>query len=176
MTRTPHTTRRRPPRSLLQRLRGVPLFVLLWLPPTLVMLSAWKLLLKAVPFRRLAPLLGEPLGQAAWLPLLSAAQQRRAQRIRRVIALGVRLTPWEVNCFPQALVARTLLGLYRIPYLFCFGMSRSPAPSTGEPFAAHAWVEAGPTAVSGGRGFYRYALLACYLGRGGSGPSATPKG
>lgn len=150
---------------LVQRLRQLPPFVVLWLLPTILLLSACKLLLKAVPFRRLAPLLGEPLGQAAWLPLLTPAQRQRAQRIRHVTALATRLTPWEINCFPQALVARTLLGLYRIPYLFCFGMSRNSACTAGEPFTAHAWVEAGRTAVSGGKGFRRYVLLSSYLDR-----------
>lgn len=100
------------------------------------------------------------VGVAVRIPLLNFSQEMRAWQISQVIYLVARYTPWNSNCFPQAIVARLLLGFYRIPYTLCFGLMRDP--HTGE-FKAHAWVAAGRVCVTGGTGFDQYTVVGCFI-------------
>jgi hypothetical protein len=71
-----------------------------------------------------------------------------------------RFTPWDSNCFAQAITARLLLGLYGLPYALYFGLKRD-AGSMG--MKAHAWVVAGRIRVTGGASFGRYTVVAMYV-------------
>ena len=59
----------------------------------------------------------------------------------------------------QAVTARVLLGLYRIPYVLCFGVRRDAA---GQPMQAHAWVVSGRIHVTGGDSFNRFTTVAMF--------------
>lgn len=83
--------------------------------------------------------------------------------IGRLIAMTSRYTPWDSNCFPQAVVARLLLGLYGIPYALYFGLRRDA--ESGE-LKAHAWVIAGKVAVTGGHSFNGFTVVGCYIAPG----------
>lgn len=140
--------------------RRYSLFVRLWLAPAWLLLGISRALILVVPFRRLAPRLGHHTGAAPWIPLLDRAQERRAQEIGRLVRLAARYTPWQSNCFPQAVTARLLLGLYRIPYALYFGVARAPE-NTG--MQAHAWVTAGRVRVTGGAGFRQFTVVGCFV-------------
>ncbi len=143
----------------LRSARRAPRFVLLWLLPVWLLLGLARLLIQGLTFARMAPHLGHAMGTAAVLPLLTAPKQVQARLIGRTVQTAARYTPWESNCFPQAVVARLLLGLYRIPYTLCFGLMRGPA--SGE-IQAHAWVAAGPVAVTGRFSFDRFTVVGVF--------------
>lgn len=135
-------------------------FVKVWFPLVYMGLGIAKLAIYTVTFRRLAPRLGVSLGLAPWVPLINEPQRHRARLIAQVIQLAARYTPWESNCFPQAVVARVMLGLYRVPYSLFFGVHRNAA--TGA-FDAHAWVASGRVQITGGWGFHRYAVVGVFV-------------
>ena len=137
-----------------------PIFIKLWLLPVWLLLGISKALILAVSFKRLAPRLGVHEGTAPWVPLLDRTQEARALAIGRVVRLAARYTPWESNCFPQAVAARLLLGLYRIPYVLYFGLARD-AESGG--MKAHAWVAAGRIRVTGGASFRQFTVVGCFV-------------
>ncbi|MDW7746936.1 lasso peptide biosynthesis B2 protein [Halomonas sp.] len=137
-----------------------PSFTRVWLFPTWIMLGISRLVILTVTFRRLAPYLGHSVGLQSYTQLLTTEQERRAIQIAQVIRLASRYTPWVANCFPQAVTARLMLGLFRIPYALYFGLTRDR--ESGE-FKAHAWVVAGRVPVSGGHGFAEYTVVGCYL-------------
>lgn len=137
-----------------------PLWSQLWFTPVWLILGVAKALIFTISFQRLAPRLGLSVGVFPWIPVLDAAQEARALQIGRVIRLAAVYTPWNSNCFPQAVAARLLLGLYRIPYTLCFGLMRDAA--TGE-MKAHAWVAAGRIHVTGGASFGQYATVGCFV-------------
>lgn len=143
-------------------------FERLWLLPLWLLLGLARALILGVSFRRLAPHLGRPLGPAAWVPLLGPAQQARAQQIGRAVRLAARCTPWDSNCFAQAVAARLLLGLYGVPYALFFGVKRAPQAST---LQAHAWVAAGRVPVTGGAGFGEFTVVGCFVAPGSQAPS-----
>jgi len=146
------------PRRIYSLLRK-PRFIVFWLFPVWVMLGISRLMILTVTFRRLAPHLGHPVGLNACTHLLTSQQQRRAFQISQVIRLSSRYCPWVSNCFPQAVTARLLLGLYRIPYSLYFGVARDE--DTRE-FKAHAWVAAGRVPVTGGQSFGNFTIVGCY--------------
>lgn len=141
-------------------LAAQPVFVWLWLAPTWLLLGLSRAAILVVPFRRLAPRIGVRTGVEPWVPLITEEQQARALQIARTVNIAARYTPWESNCFPQAVTARLLLGLYRIPYAFYFGVAQNPEHAE---MKTHAWVAAGPVRVSGGLSFPQFTVVGCFV-------------
>ena len=138
-----------------------PLFIQAWLLPVWLILGIGKALIFTLSFRRLAPRLGCQSGIAPWVPLLTPAQEQRALQIGRVVRLTAGYTPWDSNCFPQAIAARVLLGLYGLPYVLYFGLRRDPDDPAG--MQAHAWVAAGRVRVTGGHSFDQFTVVGCFV-------------
>ena len=138
-------------------------FERLWVLPAWLLLGFGRAVILVVPFRHIAPRLGRLQGAAPWVPLLRPELQERALRIGRTVRLAARLSPWTANCFPQAVAASLLLRLHRVPYALHFGLA--PRGSSGEDrMKAHAWVNAGPVNVTGGRSFGHYTVVANFVG------------
>jgi hypothetical protein len=114
--------------------------------------------MRTVPFRRIAPLLGRDLCAAPAVPLVDGRQMQRALHIGRAVRTAARYTPWESKCLVQAMAARVLLGVARIPYALFLGVARGPGGS----LEAHAWVLAGPASVTGVNGFGRFTVIATF--------------
>lgn len=131
-------------------------FVKAWALPVWFLLGMAKLAVFTVSFRRLQPFLGVSAGVAPWVPVLSLEGEARARQIGEVVRMMSRFTPWESNCFPQAIVSRLLLGLYGIDYCLFFGIRKTRGY---EPFDAHAWIAAGPVRVIGGWSFNKYNVV-----------------
>jgi hypothetical protein len=146
----------------LRRFSTQPRFVQCWLTPVWLLLGLSRLLILVVPFARLAPRLGLHAGAASWVPLVSAAQQHRAQLIGRTIRLASRYTPWVSNCFPQAVAARMMLALHGIPHALYFGLAPETTPGLSG-VRAHAWVAAGRVHVTGGPSFGVYTVVGMFV-------------
>ena len=139
---------------------GLPAFTLAWLAPAWFMLGFARLAVLLVPMRYLARFMGSAGDLAARPSDLDDRQEARAVSIGRVIRLAARYAPWSANCFAQALTARTMLGLYGVPYVIFFGLMRDA--ETRE-MKAHAWVGAGSARVTGGDGFAQFTVVGTYL-------------
>lgn len=139
----------------------LPAFMQCWLLPSWCLLGVSRLMLLALPFARLQRHLGRPGGATPWVPLASDEQSYRALQIGRTIRLAARYTPWDSACLCQALAARWLLGLYRVPYGLYLGWRRGAAVPGDAP--AHAWVAVGRVNVTGGQGFARYAVMGTFV-------------
>lgn len=130
-----------------------------WFLPVWIALGLAKLAIFTISFRRLVPRLGVSVGPKPLVPLVELAQEKRARQISSVVQLAARYTPWESNCFPQAVVARVLLGAYGVPYCLFFGLRRK---ATNGEFDAHAWVAAGPVRVTGKSSFQHYTVVGVF--------------
>lgn len=140
---------------------GRPLPEKLWLLPAWPLLGLVRLTQCAVPFRHLAPLLGHDFRTAACVPLANGSQMKRAEHIGRAISIAARHTPWESECLVQAMAARVMLGLSRLPYALFLGVRKGEA----EPLQAHAWVCTGAVAVTGGRDTGVYTVVRTFVAR-----------
>lgn len=146
----------------LRTLRALPVFMLVWLLPVWVLLGLCRLAILTVPLRHMHAFYGQNLGICPWVPLATPRQIARARDIRRTIGLAATYSPWTANCYPQALTARILMGLYGVPYALHFGLRRD---NDGRKIAAHAWVVCGPVAVSGGQSFGAYTIVRSFAAR-----------
>lgn len=150
--------------SVIRKLRSfwaVPLFGRLWFGPVWIMLGLARLCVLVVPFRRIARFLGTSPDRGYETEVPSRLQDARAIEIGRTIRLSAKYAPWA-NCFAQALVARTLLRFYGLPYSVFFGVRPSIKGTTG--MDAHAWTMSGPISVTGGNGFSDYTVVGTFSG------------
>ena len=134
-----------------------PGFIQLWFVPVFVMLALSRATILLIEFRKFAPKLGETLGEDALDISLTPAEEARLKEIRQVIALAARYAPFTANCFPQAITARIMMGIYGLPYILYFGVRHGEE----KPIEAHAWVMCGDISVCGGDGT-TYAVVGRY--------------
>ena len=132
-----------------------------WWLPAWLLLGLSRLAVLLLPFRRVAAVLGGRSEAAVWVPLLDRDQEATALRIGRAIRSASRFTPWSSNCFAQALSARILLAMHRVPCMLFFGVSRDGGSAR---MVAHAWVAAGRIRVTGGDGFAQYVVVGSFAG------------
>lgn len=131
---------------------------------TYILLGLARLAINIIPLRRLAPWIG---AQAQETPAeISPAHLREAVRIAWAVRTVSRYTPWQSNCYPQALTAKLLLRRKQIPSTLYLGATLHPAtagqPASGPAMTAHAWLRCGPLYVTGGRGQDTYTVLAAF--------------
>lgn len=105
-----------------------------------------------IPFKRVAPHLGEAQQETA-----SGASDPIAQRVAYAIYLVCRHTPWDSNCFAQALAGHLMLRLRQTASTLYLGVHKE-----GDNFTAHAWLRNGDFIVTGGNGHERYTVIARY--------------
>jgi Transglutaminase-like superfamily len=134
-------------------------FVKLWFVPVWLGLGLASLIIAAVPFRQIAPRLGKFWGTSTPALPVSPAQEARGLQIKRVLQLAAFYAPWRADCYPQAIAARLLMGLYRLPFTLFLGLKRDSA--TGET-RAHAWTLCGQIEVSGGGEAEEYRVVAIF--------------
>ena len=99
---------------------------------------------------------------AASIPI-SKLQVSQAVRIRRSVCLVARYTPWNSNCLVQAMVALIWCKYYKIPYLLFIGFAKKSEKPLGKD--AHAWVTAGPIAITGGQSFDSHLIVYTFSNR-----------
>ena len=145
-------------RRKLGTLRRQSRLTLTLLAPAWLLTGLARLLVLCLPFKALAPLLGRYAGVSAVIPLPMNDQQRRAEDIGLAVRIAARYAPWQANCQAQAVAARCLLGLLRVPYALFYGVANAP----GSQLKAHAWVASGPIAVTGGNGFDEFTVVAVF--------------
>lgn len=93
--------------------------------------------------------------------LISDKQRHQSIMIGRSVRLAAKYTPWDSSCLTQAMVAKFWCRLYRIPYVFYIGFAKSASEPSG--YIAHAWITAGPVAITGGDGLKNYHVLSSYI-------------
>jgi len=111
-----------------------------------------------LPFRTIAARLGTtPITSATHL---ASAQVVPAQQIGWAVRTVARYTPWDSNCLAQAIAAKTMLRLRRIPSTLYLGVAKKVTdPAQLE---AHAWVTYGDQVLTGAPGHERFTIIATY--------------
>jgi hypothetical protein len=112
------------------------------------MLGGARLVVAVVPFRYIHGLLGEHRASATDAMTgeiqLAGHCHVRASQIATLVTVAAAHCPWRADCYPQALTARTMLTMSRIPHTVSFGVRRDE-----DRLRAHAWVRAGDVVVTG---------------------------
>lgn len=113
-----------------------------------------------LPFRKMAPMLGEHCSNLQLAAVVSEEQRQRAWRIGRVTELAASYTPWESKCLVQACAASLLLRYYRIPYVMHLGVTRGGEAE--DVLKAHAWLSVGPWIVTGRDGHRAFTIVSTF--------------
>lgn len=145
----------------LQRLWHLPLHEKYWIVFLYPYSGIIRFALLSAPFRWLAHGLGQHYHNVQFSPLVSAQQRQQAWRIGRIVERIAAYTPWQSKCLVQAIMVRTLLSVYGIPYILYIGASLTK--NTDTPMKAHAWVKVGPWVVSGREGHKAYAVVSAFV-------------
>ena len=114
-----------------------------------------------LPLRRLTVYFGRFEKTLTISTLISHHQYQQARLIGQSVRLAAKYTPWDSSCLTQAMVAKCWCRFYRIPYILFIGFKPSAEEVSG--YAAHAWVTAGPIAITGGKGLLDYHVVSSYV-------------
>lgn len=117
-----------------------------------------RLALWLLPFRWIAPALGERnatsfLGSPVYpqhLPLIA--------EVGRALSIVERRVPWEHRCLLQAIVGRIMLARRGVDGTLLLGMNKAPS---GE-ITAHAWVRTGTHTPIGARDDQPFTVVGSY--------------
>jgi hypothetical protein len=112
-----------------------------------------------LPMRWWRWVLGRPIGAVACTPLLSDCQTDCVRILRTAIARAAAVAPYRSDCLPQALTGAVLCKLYGVPSAVHFGTR----PGDSAKLLAHAWLAAGPIAVTGGPSWGEFSVVACFV-------------
>lgn len=113
-------------------------------------LIAARVRIAALPFRKIAPGLGEfvpptdPRIASARAPAV-ADQARVAAQVGWAVTRAARHVPFKAVCLPQAMAAHAMLKRRGIASAVHFGARRSAE----KPIDAHAWLDAAGVEVTG---------------------------
>ena len=130
------------------------------IPLTWLLLGVSRFLVLLLPFRYVAMVLGQR-ADAPVVPLVPAQHMAQLRQLKQLIAITSKYCPWRANCFAQAITAKLWLSWWGLPYCVFFGVARDPVKA----LKAHAWVMAGPVAVSGGNSFSQFTVVASYVSK-----------
>lgn len=73
-----------------------------------------------------------------------------AYKISKTATLISKYVPWESKCLIEAIMVKTLLKYYRIPYVIHIGVKKTD--DENKPLLAHAWLKVKDNVVIGGDG------------------------
>lgn len=111
-------------------------------------------------YKRISPFFGNFCRMTLISTRPTQEQMRRAILLRQSIKLAARYTPWNSSCLTQAMVAKFWCQRYKIPYMFFIGLAKHSQKPLGE--EAHAWVTAGPIAITGGHSLNTHQVVRSY--------------
>lgn len=112
------------------------------------------------PLKALAPYFGALHKNIIFSTVLTQSQRNHAIQLRRSIALAAKYTPWDSNCLTQAMVAKFWCARLHIPYVLYIGFTKNADKPSG--YASHAWLTAGPVAITGEHSFSSFNVVSSY--------------
>lgn len=116
-----------------------------------------RLAVSFVPFRRLAPYLGQHMKESP--EETSELHRIRAHRIARSIQRVNPLLPWTCTCLGQALAAMVMLRRCGHGSTLYLGVTRG----IDSQIDAHAWLRSGDVIVTGAQQQPRYTVMSSFM-------------
>lgn len=126
----------------------------------LIELCRAKTLVRAMPFRRLAPTFGRP--QAETAGAIAPGDRAIAVQVSWAVQCAARHVPFGFVCLPQAVAAQRMLRRRGIASTLYLGVA--PDRKKPDAIAAHAWLRAGDKIVTGEREAAAHRQLASFAG------------
>ncbi|SDQ10270.1 lasso peptide biosynthesis B2 protein [Virgibacillus salinus] len=113
----------------------------------------WGRILKALPFAKVAPSLGDIMGETPFT--LQTDNKALLAHISQTIQITSRYTLWESQCLVKAIAAMKMLERRKIESTLYLGTAKD---DTGQ-LIAHAWLRSGPFYITGSEGMERFTVI-----------------
>ena len=122
----------------------------------LLWLGLARLAILALPFRWIAPHLGQHMAESA--PTDAPEQANRLRRIAWAITAVRRHTPWESTCLAQAVAGKRMLRRRGLESTLYLGVARDG----DQGLSTHAWLRSGDLILTGMRGRDRFTVVSTF--------------
>ena len=107
-----------------------------------------------IPFSKLAKKIGQQGLEST--EVYNEALHDYIKKVRKVVMMTSKNTPWESLCLVQALTAQNLLNKKKISSTLYLGLAKD---ENNKPIA-HAWIKHGGKVVVGEKGMGRFSVVA----------------
>lgn len=124
-----------------------------WLLMESYLYLGWARILKALPFSRIAPSLGDQMAETTFT--LNSSNKLALSHISQAIHIMSRYTFWESKCLVRAIAAMKMLEKRHIDSTLYLGTAKD---ETGQ-LIAHAWLRSGPIYVTGSEGMEKFTVV-----------------
>jgi hypothetical protein len=128
----------------------------LWLIEATVCLGLARLAIGVLPFRWLAPYLGQQQWESPATDVPDASEHVR--RISHTVLTMSQHVPWQSTCLVQAIAAKMMLQRRGT----CSTLYLGVAKDGDEGLLAHAWLRSGTTILTGGPGWERFTVVSTF--------------
>lgn len=115
-----------------------------------------RLIILSLPFRWVAPYLGQRMTESSLDDLPDNPHQLK--QVAWAVNTMSRHTPWQSNCLVRAMAAKRMLQSRKIVSTLYLGVTRSN-PKVLE---AHAWLRSGSIYLTGGQGHKHFTVVAMF--------------
>jgi hypothetical protein len=116
----------------------------------------WARILKAMPFERIAPLLGTPGHETS--RQTHPGDMPAIRQVSRAVGIASRHTWWESQCLVRAIAAKKMLERRNIGSTLYLGTARDEAGR----LIAHAWLRSGSCYLTGADQMDRFTTVAVF--------------
>ena len=115
-------------------------------------LAVSRLAVLLLPFRRIAPRLGQHMIESDF----ESSDDALSRNIGWAVEAAARHVPWQAVCLPQAMAAKAMLRRRGIDCTLYLGVV------TDEELKAHAWLRAGSRIITGREGFRSHTVVSTF--------------
>jgi len=114
-----------------------------------------RFMVKFVPFRKIAPILGK---EQEDISVNEDNYTAEIKRISKAVKTVSRNTPWESKCLVQALTAKYMLKKRGIKSTVYFGVAKDEEKD----IKAHAWIKSNDIILTGKTGMDNYNVISIF--------------
>ena len=139
----------------LRKLFGLPWRDRLLLAEAAVALGVARLAVLVLPFRWIAPRLGESMADS---PEEDRLEPDLLRRIGWAVSVASHHLPWVSRCLAEAIAGKAMLRRRGVPSTLYLGLAKE-GPADLE---AHAWLRCGSTVLTGGQTSDVYTVIASF--------------
>ncbi len=121
----------------------------------LVWLVLARMAILVIPFRRMAPFLGQTMVET---PFDASPQPTLPVQISWAVRTAGRHTPWESTCLARAMAAKMMLKGRGLPSTLYLGLAKNGVQDLN----AHAWLRCGDRILTGSRTYRQFTVIATF--------------
>lgn len=122
-----------------------------------LLLAIARMAVIIIPFRRLAPSLGDQTISAG--EVIRPGKLHIAQDAGQAVRSAASHTFWISNCLPQALAGYWMLKRRRIPATLFLGVAKEAGKAN---ISAHAWLRCGDMILTGAEGHEQFTVITAF--------------